>query len=213
MAGGTQPYVIRGGDYLTAIAYSRGLKPDDIWNEPGNDDLRKKRQNPDMLVPGDVLQIPVVKPKWMPLAIGSNNKFVASPPVVTIQLTLYQDDDGKNALSGLTYSIEGTTEGTTTGTLGDDGAIEFEVAVCTRQVALTLVELGQVYPLMIGGIDPVDATSGTRQRLANLGYLDDHGGSQPIDQALALFQSDQQIDATGTCDDATAKALVGEHGS
>ena len=88
-----------------------------------------------------------------------------------------------------------------------------EVTVITRQVSITIDDLGLTYPIVIGGIDPVDVPSGTAQRLAQLGYLDGHAATPAMGDALAMFQRDAQIDDTGTCDDATAKALVAKHGS
>ena len=125
MAGKKRPYVIRAGDYLTAIAYACGVTPETIWNDPANDALRKKRQNYDVLAPGDVLQVPIIQRKWLPIKVGSVNTFVATPPRVPIQLALYQDDGGKNALSGMKYSIEGASGDGTEGTLDESGIVKF----------------------------------------------------------------------------------------
>jgi len=132
---------------------------------------------------------------------------------VSIKLTLYQDDEGKNALSGMKFSIDGASGGQTAGTLGDDGVVEFEVAVSTRQVSLTIEDLAMRYPIVVGGIDPVEVSSGVAQRLTHLGYLDGPQATPPSAGALRAFQADAQITVTGVCDAATAKALVDKHGS
>jgi hypothetical protein len=58
----------------TAIAQSRGLKPDDIWQHPSNKSLREKRQNAELLAPGDVLYVPVVEAQMASRDRGSNKR-------------------------------------------------------------------------------------------------------------------------------------------
>ena len=48
-----EPYVVRQGDYLTALAHARGADPNQIWNAPENAKLRELRKNRAILAPGD----------------------------------------------------------------------------------------------------------------------------------------------------------------
>ena len=68
----TIPYVVRQGDHLRSIAFSRGLDPDAVWQGDANSTLRKQRPNPDLLAPGDVLFLPVVEREW--IAVGYAGK-------------------------------------------------------------------------------------------------------------------------------------------
>jgi hypothetical protein len=191
-----------------------GVKPEDIWDHPSNAALRKQRPNQEILAPGDVLFVPVVKPKWLPVAVGETNAFVATVPTVTVDLRLTQDDgDGNNALAGMTYVIHGLPSGDVDGTFGSDASISLQVPVNVREVTLFVSELQATYPIVLGRIDPVDTDSGLRQRLAHLGYIDDSTGSFPVDDAVCAFQRDRQIDTSGTVDAATAQALTDAHGS
>ncbi|MCA9625309.1 MAG: LysM peptidoglycan-binding domain-containing protein [Myxococcales bacterium] len=55
----TLTYVAVAGDYLVKIAEEHGTTWQAIWGHPGNAEHRAKRGSPDVLYPGDVLQIPV----------------------------------------------------------------------------------------------------------------------------------------------------------
>ena len=215
MAEENLPYVVRDGDYLASIAHSRGVNPKDVWELDANEDLRKKRPSPDMLAPGDVLFLPVVKRKWIALDTGSNNALVATVPTVSIKLNLRKEgDDGKNLLSGNAYVIQGLPGGDVPGTFGDDGAVEFRAPVSVRQVTIVSDELGLQLPVRVGGLDPIETDSGLAHRLANLGYSDQIGGPDgAVAGSLMAFQKDQGLEESGTLDDATSKALVAAHGS
>ena len=56
-----QRYVAIAGDYLVKIAQAHGTTWQVIWRHDANADHRRKRGSPDVLMPGDVLFIPVVE--------------------------------------------------------------------------------------------------------------------------------------------------------
>jgi hypothetical protein len=52
-------YIVKRGDTLSAIAKQHGLKSwQDLYNHPSNAQFRSKRPNPNMIHPGDRLNIP-----------------------------------------------------------------------------------------------------------------------------------------------------------
>lgn len=52
------PYTVKPGDTLSAIARKHGMSWQDIYNHPDNADFRRKRPNPNLIYPGDVIMIP-----------------------------------------------------------------------------------------------------------------------------------------------------------
>ena len=62
-------YVVKYGDWLAKIAEDHGSTVAAIWSHPGNAAHRAKRGSPDVLYPGDVLQIPVAAPLSPPAPI------------------------------------------------------------------------------------------------------------------------------------------------
>jgi len=51
-------YSIRKGDTLSAIARSHGMTWQELYNHIENADFRRKRPNPNLIYPGDVIMIP-----------------------------------------------------------------------------------------------------------------------------------------------------------
>jgi len=213
MAGTTTPFVVRSGDHLEAIAHQFGVTANAIRNEPSNANLVKKRGDMSMLAAGDVLYIPArERRKFLPVAVGSSNKFVATVPKVTVHLDLA---DGKSKHANVNYTVDGAgpqTKGTTDG----DGHVTFSVPVTVRTVRLTLSDTGHAFDVQVGGLDPIEETSGVQMRLAHLGF---YGG--PLDgrlsdhtrAAIRAFQAHQKMNVTGEADDATLAALKEAHGS
>lgn len=51
-------YKVVQSDCIDSISFNYGFMPDTIWNHPTNAELKQKRQNPNILFPGDVVVIP-----------------------------------------------------------------------------------------------------------------------------------------------------------
>jgi Putative peptidoglycan binding domain len=205
------PYVVRQGDFLTKLAYEMGFDPDAVWNDPKNASLKKSRTSFDVLCPGDVLYVPQSKPTSLPLTAGSTNNFTADVPLVDVTVTLMNDGEPlKNAtyhvaLDGSDTVIDGSTDGS--------GLLKLKVPLDCESVVVTLDEPSIQYRIRVGHMNPDNETSGIRQRLANLGYIDETGTSdEVVADAVRQFQKDAGLPVTGTVDDDTRSALVGQHG-
>jgi hypothetical protein len=168
-----EPYVIRQGDYLLKVAYKFGFEADPVWNDPSNDDLRKLRPNPNILLAGDILHIPDQvdkKAASFDLAIGSTNTFVAPPPpTVTVTVQFVDGDDAVYASKA--YTIEELDQ--LTGLKADgQGVVTFEAPVTLDEATLVFTESGETWVLAIGELNPIDSLSGMLQRLKSLGEVD-----------------------------------------
>jgi hypothetical protein len=209
-----KPYVIRQGDYLTKLAHQLGFDADAVWNDDANSALREKRPNRDILHPGDVLQVPVEPPAPLAVTAQAANRFQARVPTVEIRVKLSDGEQNRYAskafrVEGMGKAFEGTTDG--------DGLAIFAVPTRVREVTLTMVEAGETFHLLIGGMDPVDRPSGVRKRLAHLGFLPldaehDDESDEALRNAISMFQHIHQIAITGELDQATRDALTSAHG-
>jgi N-acetylmuramoyl-L-alanine amidase len=211
-------YVVRDGDYLARIAFRAGLDPTDVWDDPKNADLKALRKNPEILHPGDIIYLPDASPTELKINPGDTLEVEARPPTVTVELVLWMSDpenEKKNLLAGLAYTLLGGRDDVEEGTIAADGKVKFEVPVNLHEVTLVVEEEGLRFPVHIGAMDPATEPSGWKKRLAHLGYLDDDGLNETFDlsPAIRAFQRQHGLEPTGLVDDATQKALVEKHGS
>lgn len=208
-----QPLVIRQGDHLDGIAARLGFDAEAVWNDPKNAALRKLRQDPAVLCPGDVLYVPPTKRRFLPVVIGTTNSFTAT--LVTVPLhVVFRTRDGQPlanepyVIDGLPTAVQGTTDG--------QGTVLEQVPATTGQCRLTLTKTNVVYTVLLGHLDPVTERSGAKQRLGHLGFHCtwlDAFRPMPLDVAVRAFQSANSIEPTGKIDDATATALQSAHGT
>jgi hypothetical protein len=221
----TIPYVVRAGDYLTAVAHARGLTPGDIWDHPANADLRKKRPNPEILAPGDILFIPVVEREWLPVSAGSTNTYVVTIPLVEIHVVLH-GSDGK-PLAGKSLVLEpdpGVKSPTTDGT----GLLKVKIPVTVRRVTVTVPDANLKFQIRVGELDPHDTSSGILSRLRQLGYAGSEGhlarsgrpylagvdlSENALRRAVSAYQNDQGQDVTGTLDASLCDAVRTGYGT
>jgi len=218
MSGPTKPYVIKQGDYLTKLAHRLGFTADEVWGLAENADLRQRRQDGDILRPGDILFVPDQPKRRNPFDKETENHFTARVPKVPVELRLAVDDeplgDERYQVAGLDDESERRTDG--------DGYARFEVDVNTRQVTIDLPDRGEHCCLMVGDLDPADEPSGARMRLTQLGYYGGHRegedqfeahDAEQLGAALRAFQIDHGLDGSGELDPPTVKALREAHGS
>ena len=209
-----QPYVVRQGDHLKKIAQARGFDPDKVWNDSNNDRLRAQRKTYNVLLPGDVIHLPVVKREFLPIKLGAVNTFTAA--VLRCKISHAVIVDGK-PLAGTLYRVTdpsgvplappGTTDG--------NGVASFDVAASTSEAWLRF-EGGRTLRLALGHLDPAECASGCLQRLRHLGYLPLAGegdlaeftSDEWVAFALRAFQRDQNLGETGALDSATAAKLA-----
>jgi hypothetical protein len=210
------PYIVKQGDYLDKIAHALRFDADKVWNDPANAELKKQR-DPDVLLPGDILQVPEVEPQWLPFQSGVTNRYVATIPKASVRLTFKND---KGPLANEPYAVLGlasTQEGTTDG----DGGLVLTIPVVVRECQVAFPQQGIVHAVRVGDMDPIDDPSGVRKRLQHLGYGRPPGDAAPSEDeveaadqvAILAFQKDSALPLTGVVDDATKAALIKAHGT
>ena len=90
-----------------------------------------------------------------------------------------------------------------TGTTDGDGYRDCEDPSDASQVTIRLQDGKQicVYEFALGSLDPLDADSGSKQRLSSLGFA----AKDDIAGIIRAFQASQNIPVTGQVDDATGQ--------
>jgi hypothetical protein len=198
-----QPYVIKQGDYLAALAHKFDFDADDVWNHDKNSDLREACPDPNILNPTEILYIPDQvnkKPKTFSLNTGTTNSFVSDTPKVTIAIR-FDDEDLKNK----DYTVVELPELTDLKT-GDDGTASFSIPVTLPSFTIEFTESGAAFQIFVAHLDPITTLSGVAQRLQNLGYLGPQPDGSDLDvdavrAALRMFKADQDDDSSDDGDD------------
>lgn len=205
-------YTVQQGDCLISIAQNHGLFWKTIWNDSANAELKRLRMDPNVLMPGDVLQIPERRLKWVNGATEVCHRFVAKGTPAKLRLRLLQEGQPRANVSYVLILdgkiIRGTTD--------SDGWLEQSIPPGAQQGRLTIGESREEHRISLGHLDPVDQINGVQQRLRNLGF---YGG--PLDgqmndgmrAALSLFQQKNGLQATGELDESTRNTLRERHKS
>src|ERR1700721_2282773 len=83
-------YVVQQGDHLSGIAREPGFADyRTIWNHADNAQLRKDRENPHVLNPGDVIHIPEKESKSVSRPTGQMHRFIVGGPSLKLGLALF----------------------------------------------------------------------------------------------------------------------------
>ena len=82
-------YTVKQGDHLPGIAWRSGFSDYlVIWNHPNNAELKDKRQNPNVLFPGDSLYIPDRSLGEYDRPTDKRHKFLKKGKPLKLRLTL-----------------------------------------------------------------------------------------------------------------------------
>ncbi|MFO0648021.1 MAG: LysM domain-containing protein [Polyangiales bacterium] len=207
-------HVVKPGECFSLIARRYGYADyRALYDHPANADLREKRPNPNVIHPGDEVVIPDRDARVeRGLATGAVHTFALTRPKKVLRVVL--KDHRGNPLRGeaCVLTLAGDEAHLTT-----DGEGLLECAVPHGESTATLAVAGRVLALRFGDLNPArDApdggASGIKSRLKNLGYAVADDRAEAMRTAVALFQHDHGIEASGEVDDATARALVEAHG-
>lgn len=202
------------GDCIYALAEATGHAWSTIWDTPENDALRKKREDPGILLAGDEVFIPPLRKREESGSDAARHRFrrLAIPLKLRVRV-LRNAEPRANAPFILTVGVK-----TQKGTTDADGIAEVFLPFDARQATLEVGEGDDrtAHTLNLGRLDPPDTISGLQARLNNLGFdagtVDGRMGPNTRD-AVARFQLAHELDPTGEPDDKTREALVEAHGS
>lgn len=210
-------HIVRPGEHLSMIATAYGFSdPKALYNHPSNAAFKKKRPNPDVIHPGDVIEIPEKAAKEVEAASGKTHTFKVKLPTKFLHLVI-RDRIG-NLVKNERFELQigkTTIEGKTTG----EGVIDERIPADAS--AATLRIKNHSWQLKIGDLNPVGDTddggvTGAQMRLANLGYQPGRvdGVMGPRTRAaIRAFQKDFRLKKTGKLDSDTLAKLEQRHGS
>ena len=203
---------VKQGDCISSIAFENGFFPDTIWNHPSNAELKKKREDPNVLMPGDMVFVPDKRPKEVSEPTNQVHKFKCknTPEKFKLQLLI-----GGEPRVGEEYELEiedlkfsGKTDG--------QGRITQSIPPNAKKGRLLLAKGTEVYQLQLGNLNPSNEITGAQGRLWNLGlYFGAIDGkmSDELEEAIFEFQTSRNIEPDGKLNPATKDALEQAHGA
>lgn len=210
-------HTVKQGDYLSRIAQKYGFADyQTIWDDAQNADLKKKRQNPNVLYPGDKLFIPEKEEKEVPGATEQRHKFKVKRKPLKLRLVLEDVDFQPLSNKKCVLYVDGEKFELTSEL---NGLVEHDIPPTAQQARL-LVEDDNApvtleVPILIGHLDPIGTASGQKARLNNLGYFAgplDKEDEDLLKSATEEFQCDHKLAVDGKCGPITQAKLKEIHG-
>lgn len=206
-------HIVVQGECFLSIAEKHGFFWETLWNHPENAELKKKRVEPTILYPGDIVFVPQKRLKEVNEPTGQVHKYQLKNVPAKFNIRLLDDDDSPRANLNYVLKIDGEEF---TGTTDGNGAIRVSIPPNAKNGKLVLTDENEEYDLLLGQLDPVDKTSGVQARLKGLGYYDgeiSQAVNPETEQAVKDFQEEYKLKPTGLIDDAFKSKLKAIYGS
>jgi len=207
-------YIVRQGDCISSIAYRFNLLPDSIWNDPANAELKAEREDPNVLLPGDVVYVRSKELKEVPGATEQRHRFRAKGMTEKLIIYFMHSMDEPRSSEAYILEIDGALyEGMT----DVDGKVEIPIPPNAKRGKIKFWEDGYERELELGRLDPITEISGVQGRLMHLGFFRgpiDGKMSEELERAIRRFQQSQNPDKepTGKLDEETLNMIQEAHG-
>jgi hypothetical protein len=201
---------------MASIAAKHGFADyRDIYEDPANAGLKAKRPNPNLLYPGDVVEIPEQKPTVFECDTGKTHNFELKPRKRKLRIKLEEMAGVPIADMPATLVVSSDEKYETTS--DKDGVLKFELPLQTKRALLQTG--GIMRQIRIGDLNPLQdapdgGVSGVQARLKNLGFFSGviNGRLGPeTEAAMAAFRGSLPEDPGEDFDD-LMKALEKAHG-
>ena len=213
---------VAAGDCVWSLAMLYGVPEEIIWKHPPNQALASKYKNRYTLLPGRTVQIPKRRIRTETRALNACHDFVVSKPAREMRVRLV--DWGKPAAANISGKVKIAGQVDLDVLTDAQGVIRFPVPYGASEATIDIPSFGLgVYTVLLGYLAPIESGEGVRQRLENLGYYLETGGSDAAKRAALVsavknFQQTQGIrladpQADGSVDRVTMDALVEKCGA
>lgn len=203
---------VKPGECMSSIASEHGFFWETLWEHPSNAELKRVREDPNVLMPGDRVFVPPLRQTLVSADVDRRHRFRRRGVPEKIRLRFF--DSEMKPRANTAYQLElgdDVLEDETDG----DGFIEVWVQPRLTEARLRFVDpetkrILDYFELDIGHLPPIDSGEGIAARLANLGLFN---SGQDVAEALVGFQQDHELEPSGTLDDATRDKLLELAGS
>lgn len=101
-------YVVQPGDCISSLAETNGLLWENVWNHPENADLKRRRKDPNILFPGDVVLLPDVELRTESKPTDQVHKFALKRTMAKLRIRLMKQPDRDQRAPQGTAGEQGT---------------------------------------------------------------------------------------------------------
>ncbi len=212
-------HIISQGECLSSIAKNYGF--DDwkvIYNYSENAGFKQKHPNPNIISPGEELNIPDLDGRGETGQTDKRHTFEIKDDKTLLRIIVKDMKD--NPFGSKKYKLTLASLPPLTGSTGGDGLIEQEIEASMESGKLEVFIHGEnepptVWELLIGHLDPCIKKSGQQARLNNCGFesgsVDNIDG--PITQgAVKRFQTKYTLKVDGVVGSETRPKIEEIHG-
>lgn len=211
-------HTVQQGEHLTSIAAQYGFNDYAVvWNHADNADLKQLRENPNVLLPGDIVAIPDKETKNEQGETTKRHTFRLAEKPLILRLVLEDAYEKPIANASCDLFINGQK---TTVTSSGEGKVEQRIPTGTTSATLVVGSEETPYQsdqlsMGVGQLDPLDTLTGQAARLNNLGYF--AGTPKAADEpqfqsALQEFQCEEKLTVDGVPGPLTQAKLKKVHG-
>ena len=166
---GSTSHTVLAGEGLDKIACRHGHAPETIWKHVDNALLTANRLGWNVLAPNDVLSIPPVTQKFVPVRPGYRYVLVRHLLTARFRLRL---TNGRQSIADTAYVLELDGCLPVSGTTSSEGLIDIPVPAFASSAKLTLATTPDqvTFGLTLESLLPIQTDAGVQQRLRNLGF-------------------------------------------
>lgn len=203
-----EPVVVSLGDSIPSIALTNGYFWRTIWEYGPNAGLKAKRQNPNVLQPGDQVALPDKTTKKVVKPVDGTHQFKRRGEPSMLRLKLMLDDEPRAKEPYQLNIDQGRL--VKSGTTDASGVLEEVIPGDARVAELILNNGKESFKLAVGYLNPIDSISGVQQRLNNLGFragAEDGEMNDDLRDALKRFQARYELTQSGEIDGAVKSKL------
>ena len=211
-------HLVKQGECLSSIAHAYGLADWRlIYEDPSKAEFRQKRPDPNVIYPGDELQIPDRGLREERCQTDQRHRFKVAQRPTYLNVCLEDQVEGpiRNApyhlvVDGLEFDAR--TDG--------EGWVRHQIPPNAERGVLIIwpnpSDKGHTirWELRLGHLDPIETTPGIKGRLKNLGYdpgeVDEAEGDE-YRAAVRQFQKDHGLPEDGIVGDGTRERLRQKH--
>lgn len=199
------------GECISSIAEQAGFFWNTLWDHAANADLKELREDPNTLMPGDIVHIPDLREKEEPAETGAFHRFKKRGIPAQIRLQMF---DGEEYRDNQDYEFIVDNTQRHSGKTDDEGVLKISISPLAKAGKLIIGEDKKEYEFDFGRLPPDDTLEGVKARMQNLGFYFGEIDNELDDvtrDALLAFQRRFDLEETGEPDQATRDKLDEMH--